>query len=286
MTDHRDLPGHSDVLIVGAGASAAVAAKRFAEAGYSAICLEQGGWPDYTNARTKALEYEINYGREWIWEPNNRKAPVGCPINDSECDREPLMYNGVGGETVVYAGHWTRNMPADFKVRTLDGVADDWPLTCEDLEPYYVRIEDDFAVSGLAGNPAFPPGDGPPVPPAPLRKIGRRSAEAHNKLGRHWWPATETAKGSTDRTDWPINQRLGVELITGARVRQVTIDKRGLATGAAWIDRDGREHRQQGPASLCAGRMVSVGRGFYSCPPRTGTKTDWRTRPGSWASVS
>ena len=87
------------------------------------------------------------------------------------------MWNGVGGGTVVYAAQWQRNMPSDFRVKTLDGVADDWPLTYEDLEPYYVRVERDFGISGLAGDTAFPPGEGPPLPPVPLGPAGKRVAK-------------------------------------------------------------------------------------------------------------
>ena len=59
----------------------------------------------------------------------------------------------------------------------------------EDLEPYYVRVERDFGISGLANDTAFPPGEGPPLPPVPLGPAGRRVAKAHNELGWHWWPA-------------------------------------------------------------------------------------------------
>jgi len=280
-----DLPEHCDVLIVGAGASGAVAAKRFAEAGFSVTCLEQGGWPDYSKARTSGLEYEINYGRDWIWETNVRAGASDYPVNDTECDLDPLMYNGVGGGTVLYAAHWMRNMPSDFKVRTLDGVADDWPLDYEDLEPYYVRVEQEFGVSGLPGNPAYPPGNGPPMPPVPLGKIGRRFAAAHNRLGWHWWPGmnaiatkdygplspcvqrascmwgcVENAKGSVDRTHWPANVRNGVRLVTGARVRQITVNERGLASGAIWIDRTGREHHQRAGVTLLAANGVGTPR--------------------------
>src|SRR2546421_11567131 len=105
------------------------------------------------------------------------------------------MWNGVGGGTVVYAAHWQRNPPSDFRVRTLDGVADDWPFTYEDLEPFYVRVERDWGVSGLAGDTAFPPGEGPPMPPVPLSRLGRRGAEAHHRprlylvAGPHAHPA-------------------------------------------------------------------------------------------------
>ena len=109
----------------------------------------------------------LTAGRDWGWDPNLRQAPGDYPIDDTESDITALMWNGVGGGTVVFAAQWQRNMPSDFRVRSLDGVADDWPFTYEDLEPYYVRVEKDFGISGLAGDTAFPPGEGPPLPPVP-----------------------------------------------------------------------------------------------------------------------
>ena len=233
-----------DVLIIGAGPTGAVAAKRFAEAGMSVVVLEQGDWPDYSKARADHPDFELTAGRYWSGNPNRRQAPADYPIDDKDSDISAVLYNAVGGGTVIYAAHWQRNMPSDFRVRTLDDVADDWPLTYEDLQPYYERVEADFGVSGLAGDTAFPPGKGPPLPPAPLAPMGRRVARAHNQLGWHWWPApnaiatraygplrpctqraacmwgcVEGAKGSVDITHWPQNVRAGVRLITGARVR-------------------------------------------------------------------
>ena len=130
--------------------------------------LEQGDWPDYSKATVTREDFPLTAGPDWGWDPNARQAPGDYPIDDSESDITALMWNGVGGGTVVYAAQWQRNMPSDFRVRTLDGVADDWPLTYEDLEPYYVRVERDFGISGLAGDTAFPPGEGPPLPPVPL----------------------------------------------------------------------------------------------------------------------
>src|SRR5712692_2357784 len=131
------------VLIVGAGASGAGAARRLAEERFDVVCLEQGGWPDYTKARAPYPDYELTSGRDWGWDPNARSSHADYPVDDSESDITALMWNGVGGGTVVFAAHWQRNLPSDFRVRTLDGVADDWPFTYEDLEPYYVRAERD-----------------------------------------------------------------------------------------------------------------------------------------------
>jgi choline dehydrogenase-like flavoprotein len=274
----------ADVLIIGAGPTGAVAAKRFAEAGMKVVVLEQGDWPDYSKARADHLDFELTMGCYWSGNPNRRKAACDYPIDDSDSDISAVLYNAVGGGTVIYAAHWQRNMPSDFRVRTMDGIADDWPLSYEDLQPYYERVEEDFGVSGLAGDPAFPPGKGPPLPPAPLAEMGRRVAKAHNKLGWHWWPAPnaiatrpyralractqraacmwgcmEGAKGSVDRTHWPDLKR-NVQLVTGARVKRIEKDPNGLAAGALYVDRDGIEHVQRASVTVLAANGIGTPR--------------------------
>jgi choline dehydrogenase-like flavoprotein len=278
-------PADADVLIVGAGPTGAVAAKRFSEAGMRVVVLEQGDWPDYTKARAGHADYEVTAGRDWSANPNRRKAAADYPISDTDSDISAVLYNAVGGSSVIFAAHWQRNMPSDFRVRTLDGVADDWPLTYEDLQPFYEQVEEDFGVSGLAGDPAFPPGKGPPLPPPPLAPMGRRVAKAHNRLGWHWWPGpnaiatrpyrslrqctqratcmwgcVEGAKASVDRTHWPDSVGRGVRLITGARVRRLETNGRGLVTGATYVDRAGAEHFQKADVTILAASGIGTPR--------------------------
>jgi choline dehydrogenase-like flavoprotein len=275
----------ADVLIIGAGPTGAVAAKRFAEAGLNVIVLEQGDWPDYSKVRADHHDFELTAGRYWSGNPNRRQAPADYPIDDHDSDIAAVLYNAVGGGTVIYAAHWQRNMPSDFRVRSLDGVADDWPLTYEDLVPFYERVEADFGVSGLAGDPAFPPGMGPPLPPGPLGPMGRRVARAHNQLGWHWWPApnaiatraygplractqratcmwgcVERAKGSVDLTHWPQNLERGVRLVTGARVRRLEVNAAGLVTGAVYVDRAGADHFQKAAVTVLAANGIGTPR--------------------------
>jgi len=259
----------ADVLIIGAGASGAVAAKHLAQAGVGVVCLEQGGKVEPEEFYGDKPEWEVMSQRRWHPNPNVRGLESDYPIDTSESDVNPLMYNAVGGSTVLYAAHWQRFMPSDFRVRSLDGVADDWPFSYEDLEPFYDIMDVEMGVSGLVGDPAYPAMTPPPLPPMPIGRLGRLAAKGMNALGWHWWPAPqaipsqpyrgrgqctrrgscmqgcpEQAKGSTDLTHWPDAIGYGAELVTGARVRKVTTNALGRADGAVWIDRDGQEHHQ------------------------------------------
>ena len=64
-----------DVLIIGAGPTGAIAAKRLAEEGYRVLVLEQGDWPDYSKATVHREDFPLTAGRDWGWDPNLRQAP-------------------------------------------------------------------------------------------------------------------------------------------------------------------------------------------------------------------
>lgn len=275
----------ADVLIVGAGASGAFAAVELSKAGFSVVCLEQGDWTRPTEFAGARPEWELKAQKDWHPNPNTRARASDYPIDTSESDVNPLMFNGVGGSTILYAAHWVRMLPSDFQTRTRDGVGDDWPISYEDLAPFYGRTEIDMGVSGLAGDPAYPDEAPYPNPPMPINKIGRKAAEGLDKLGWHWWPAPnaisarkyrhmnacvrrgtcltgcpEGAKGSVDVTHWPDAIDAGARLVTGARVREVTTNAKGLATGAVYIDRDGVERHQAADVVVMAANGIGTAR--------------------------
>jgi choline dehydrogenase-like flavoprotein len=259
----------ADVLIIGAGASGSVTAKYLAEEGFKVVVLEQGGWTSPSDLPGNHPEYELLWSRRFSPNPNERNWPQDYPINLEDSEQPVYMYNGIGGSTVFFAGVWSRPLPSDFRVKTMDGVADDWPISYEDLQPYYEANEVDFGVSGMNGNTAYPEGNAPPLPAHPIHLTGRKMAEGLNKLGWHWWPGIsaipsrkhrlqqqcvrygicragcpEGAKGSTDVALLPFAIKRGAKIVTGARVSQVTVDANGLATGATYF-KDGQEHRQK-----------------------------------------
>ena len=155
MTASKDIP---DVLVIGAGASGAALTWSLAEAGIKVVCLEQGGWMDPSAYPTKDLDHEIHRQGDFHPDPNFRGLPQDYPVHNLDSDITPLMYNAVGGSTIHWGAHFPRLHPSDFKVRSLDGVADDWPLTYQELEPYFDVNDRIMGVSGLNGDRPIPPG--------------------------------------------------------------------------------------------------------------------------------
>ena len=273
-----------DVLIIGAGASGAAMAWSLADTRMRILCLEQGDWVKPSDYPSNGRDWEARQLAEFNFSPNVRAAPADYPINEVDSPIKIANYNGVGGGTVLYAGHFPRFHPSDFRVRSLDGVADDWPIDYATLAPFYAENDRMMGVSGLSGDPAYPPKE-PMMPPLPLGKSGQTLARGMNKLGWHWWPsdsavATEDyhgrarcinlghclggcaqgAKASTDITYWPEAIRAGVELRTRCRVREITTNDQGMATGAIYYDADGVEHFQAAEVVVMACNGVGTPR--------------------------
>ena len=275
-----------DCLIVGAGAAGAAFAWRLASAGIAVTCLEQGDWADYSALPSLGNDWEA--ARQSTHHPssNIRRKRCDPPIDDADAAIKPLMYNGVGGSTIHWGAHFPRFRPSDFRVRTLDGVADDWPIRYEDLAPYYEENDAIVGVAGLAGDPGNPPRSPRQMAPVPLGGGGARMAAAFDRLGWRWWPAdmainTAThgegrsvcnncgpcdlgcptkARSSADVTYWPMALKSGARLITGASVFRIETDSRGLATGVAYFARDGSVHRVKASIIVLAANGVGTAR--------------------------
>jgi choline dehydrogenase-like flavoprotein len=275
----------TDVLVIGAGASGAVAALRLVEAGRSVVTLEQGHWPDRASFRGSEKDWELDGRKRWSSVPEVRGSAVDYPMDLSESDMGMLNWNGVGGATVLYNASWLRMLPDDFRTRSVDDVADDWPIGYDDLLPYYERTDHQFGVSGMGGDPAYPPGLEPPLPPLPITEAGLRVARGHARLGWHWWPqpcaiasvphggrhpcvqrgtcgqgCNEGAKASTDLTHWPDYLARGGRLVTGARVSRIVVDDDGRAAGAEWLDAEGQVHFQPAKVVICAANGIGTAR--------------------------
>ncbi len=278
-------PEIADVLIIGAGAAGGVAARRLVDAGLTVVALEQGDWTDPNQYRGASWDWELSAQGPWASNPNVRKLPQDYPVDETEADMGIINFNGVGGSTILYSANWHRLTPADFRRRSEFGVADDWPIGYGDLESFYDRTDRDIGVSGLAGDPFYAPTGEFPLPPFNMKSGTLAVARALAKKGMHWWPGSnailtapydgrrgcilrgacqtgcnEGAKSSFDITHWKRVVAGGGVLLTGARVRRILIDPKGLAAGAEWIDRDGGLHVQRARMVLCAASAVGTAR--------------------------
>lgn len=275
-----------DALIVGAGAAGAAVAWNLAGAGFRVVCLEQGPWVEPATLPAYGDDWEIRRLTDFNPDPAVRQRPEDYPVNADASAYTPLMFNAVGGSTIHWSGHFPRYHPSDFRVRSLDGVADDWPLTYEELEPYYERNDHFLGVCGLAGDPAQPPRAARATPPLPLGAIGETIARGFDRLGWHWWVSDGAiisapygngrqpcnncgpcdlgcpigARSSADVTYWPAALQRGVELRTGCRVREITVTPVGRARGALYYDPDGRLQEQAAPVVIIACNGVGTPR--------------------------
>ena len=154
----------ADVVIVGAGAAGAALAWSLAETRMNIVCLEQGDWMDPAQYPTTGSDWEMRQFGDFGLSPNSRGRPEDYPVNEDDSPIAISNFNAVGGSTILYAAHFPRFRPSDFKVKTLDGVADDWPLDYETLAPWYDVNARMMGVAGLAGDPAYPDKQGISMP--------------------------------------------------------------------------------------------------------------------------
>jgi len=242
-----------DVLIIGSGASGAAVAWSLADTKMRILCLEQGDWVKPTDYPSNGRDWEARLFSDFAINPNRRARETDYPINDANSPIKVVNFNGVGGSTIMYTAHYPRLKPSDFKVKTLDGVADDWPIDYETLEPFFAENDRMTGVSGLAGDPAYPPKQ-PPMPPIPMGKSGQVLAKAMNKLGWHWWPSDTSTPRST-MTD-------AAAASTSATARRAVLKEQKPAPTSP----TGRRHCA--PASSCAPAPA--------CARSPSTATAWR----------
>lgn len=154
MTD-----GLFDVIIVGTGAGGGTLARRLAPSGKRILMLERGDWLPREPANwspSKVLVEGRYVGRD-EWTDGD-----GQPF-------APRVHYAVGGATKVYGAALHRMRREDFgEVRHHDGISPGWPVSYEELEPYYAQAEQLYAVHGARGEDPTEPGTSAPYPYPPV----------------------------------------------------------------------------------------------------------------------
>jgi choline dehydrogenase-like flavoprotein len=259
-----------DVLIIGSGASGAAAAWSLSRNGnLKILCLEQGERVDPSKYPSSRVNWELDRENTASSDPNVRRNKADYPIDCSNSAVSLANFNGFGGSTILYSGHFPRFHPSDFATHSLDQVGYDWPLTYNDLEPYFQLNERMMGISGLVGDTAYPDYLSL-LPPVPIGEGGETLARGFNTLGWHWWPSyaaintkahggrapcinlgpcntgcSQGAKASVDLTYWPLAIKQGVEVRTGCQVVHIethTQNGKDRVSGVWYIDDLGNKH--------------------------------------------
>ena len=178
----------ADVAVIGAGPTGSAAAWRLASAGLQVVCIERGGWFDYARVPADEAGFARLAAGALNPNPNVRRAAADYPIEDDASPIEPMLGNGVGGGSIYWAAHAPRFRPEDFRVFSEDGVADDWPITYDELAPWYALNERRIGLAWRAGDPCGPRRGGAPLPLPPIGAAGERIGRAFERLGWHCWP--------------------------------------------------------------------------------------------------
>lgn len=149
-------PLKADVVIVGAGAAGSTYAALLAEAGKRVIVLESGP------ARKEAdlISSQI-WARRLKWaEPHlESTGPNSISFNFN-------AGRGFGGASVHHYGNWPRLHAEDFEEHSRYGVSRDWPISYDDIRPYYDRVQTFVGVAGDAEAEVWRPEGAPyPLPP-------------------------------------------------------------------------------------------------------------------------
>ena len=278
-----------NAVVIGAGAAGGIVAKELATAGLSVVLLERGKWytaadcrkDDLRNQRTTVLGNAFgpeDDGNPRVIVDANGKSRIVVPSEGSYQNNAAC----VGGGTLSYGAQAWRYLPQDFRMRSTYGAPagsslEDWPISYDDLEPFYDKAEYEIGVSGDYSTTPFhaPRRRDLPMPPLPPNREFAILEPAAKRLGLHpfhlpmlrnsvpyngrgpcmrcrWCCgfACETdAKNGTQNTVIPIALNTGnCELRTQCMVKEVLTDDRGRATGVAYFDERGRLQTQ--PADI------------------------------------
>lgn len=263
-----------DAVVIGTGAGGAPVLARLAAAGLTVVALEAG--PNFAPAAfafDETLADEIYWTQERL---SGGSTPEAFGANNSG--------TGVGGSTLHWGAFVPRPGRRDFALRTETGEGCDWPLTLDDLLPFYERVE---RFIGVSGPPDYPwdPGRRYPLPPvlrngpaeimaAACARLGIRTADApaavvSRDFQQEDGPARAAcircgychqgcrtgAKTSMDVTYLPYAVRHGAEIRPESVVHGLERDRAGRIT--AVIYRSGGLDRRQrcGAVYLCAGAV-------------------------------
>ncbi len=295
----KESPDHYDVIIVGSGAGGGMATKILSEAGLNIAVIEAGPFfdPAAPEQRTQL---------KWPYESPRRGASTTRPFGDFDSayggwDIEGEPYTRKPGTKFEWfrsrmlggrTNHWGRISlrfgPLDFKRKSHDGLGDDWPISYEDVAPYYDKVDKLIGVFGSKENiPNEPDGFFLPAPKPRLHELyyikGARKANVPvipsrlsiltkriNKERGICFYCKQCSRACSVYADFSSGtclifpaQKAGgqITLFTNSMVREVVVNDAGKAKGVIFINKETRkEHQLNAKVIVMAASACSTAR--------------------------
>jgi choline dehydrogenase-like flavoprotein len=291
-----DNSNQNDVVIVGSGVAGALIGYRLAQAGAKVIILEAGPRTDRAAAveryRNGLYAYE---SPEWAPQPTTANLDYYY-VQAGEVKFSSDYERRVGGTTWHWLGNTPRLLPSDFEMKTRFGVGLDWPVSYDELEPWYVDAEHELGVAGDSDHNDGSPRSAPyPMPPHPLASGDMMFKEAAAGLGLELL-ATPQARNSVEgfqhrsiccgnATCIPVcpvqaqydatyhlelAEQAGAQIVENAVVFNIAVGEDGLVNGVSYKNPDGSDVTVTGRTYVVAAngietpKLLLISKGEYA----------------------
>ncbi len=272
MAAKFDLNDDSVVVIVGSGAGGGTLGNELAQKGIKTVVLEAGARHDIGDFVND--EWAAFTQLSWL---DKRTTSGSWRVHKDFPGLPAWIVKAVGGSTVHWAGASLRFQPHEFKARTHYGAVPganllDWPITLEEMEPYYAKAEDKMGVTRTNGIPGLPGNNNFKVMKKGADLLGYKTCNTGHmainseprddrgsclQIGFCFQGCKSGAKWSTLYTEIPKGEETGnLEVRSDAQVLQIEHGANGKVTGVVYADKDGNQHRQKARIVAVAGNSI------------------------------
>jgi len=283
-----------DFVIVGSGSAGGILAKELSTAGFDVVILEQGPYRKAADFRHDELS--VIFRDELL---GGGTAASGQTFRHDADEtavrprRQPAQYaQTVGGSSAHFTANFWRFRDIDFRERSaLDSIAGtnfaDWPITYDELEPYYTKVDWEIGVSGAPGPNDARRSKPFPLPPMPVKSSGVLMERGAKELGLTCQPEPHAilsqpfngraacincgycmffgcevgAKSSTLAAMIPLAEASGrCEIRAECAAYRVETDANGRASEVLYYDPDGNQRGQKAKAVILSANGVETPR--------------------------
>ncbi|HET6160723.1 MAG TPA: GMC family oxidoreductase [Dongiaceae bacterium] len=272
MAAKYELSDDSVVVVIGSGAGGGTLSNELAQKGAKVVVLEAGGRREIEDFVNDEWASFVNIS--WL---DKRTTSGTWRVAKDFSGLPAWIVKSVGGSTVHWAGASLRFQEHEFKVKSAYGdIAGanllDWPISLQEMEPYYERAEDKMGVTGTHGIPRLPGNNNFRVLAAGAKKLGYKEFHTGNmainsqprdgrgscqQIGFCFQGCRSGAKWSTLYTEIPKGEATGkLEVRPNSQVLQIQHDDSGKVTGVLYADKDGKQQVQKARVVAVAGNSI------------------------------